>query len=73
MFSMRDTESIPIGNSQLSETGYEPCLLYYTVTNIEQKLFTIKYGLNIGRSIYRLLIIRLQVQWINGNPCPKRC
>ena len=29
--------SMPIGNSQLSKTGYESCLLYYTVPSIEQK------------------------------------
>ena len=58
--SMRITESMPIGNGQLSKTGYESCLLYYMVTSIEQKVFTLKHGLNIGRSIYqyRLLITR---------------
>ena len=73
MISTRDRESMPIGNSQLSKTGYESCLLYCTVTSIEQKIFTFKHGLNIGWSIYRLFIIRLQVQWINGNSCYKRC
>ena len=68
MISMRDTKSMPIGNGRLSKTGYESCLLYYMVTSIEQKVFTFKHGLNIGRSIYRyrlllgLLIIRLQAQ-----------
>ena len=70
MVSMHDTKSMPIGNSQLSKTGYKSCLLYYTV---KQKVFTFKHGLNIGWSIYRLLIIHLHVQWINGNPCYKRC
>ena len=65
--------SMPIGNSQLSKTGYESYLLHYTVISIEEKVFTFKHGLNKGWSIYRLLIIRLQVQWINGNPCYKRC
>ena len=62
MISTRDTKSMPIGNSQLSKIGYESCLLYYMVTSIEQKVFTFKHGLNIGRSIYRLLIIRLYEQ-----------
>ena len=31
-------KSMPIGNSQLSKTGYESCLLYYTVTSIEEKV-----------------------------------
>ena len=68
MISMRDTKSMPIGNGQLSKTGYESCLLYYVVTSIEQKVFTFKHGLNIGPGIYRyrlllgLLIIRLQAQ-----------
>ena len=47
----RDTTSMPIGNSQVSETGYESCLLYFTVTNIELKVFTFQHGLNIGRNI----------------------
>ena len=55
-------KSMAIGYSQLSKTGYESYLLYYTVTSIEQKVFAFKHGLNIGWSIYRLLIIRLQVQ-----------
>ena len=46
--SMSDKKSIPIGNSQLSKTGYESCLLYCTVRSIEQKVFTFKHGLNIG-------------------------
>ena len=58
MISTRDTTSMPIGNSQVSETGYEPCLLYFTVTSIELKVFTFQHGLYIGRNIYRLLIIR---------------
>ena len=62
MVSMCDTKSMPIGNSQLSKTDYESCLLYYMVTSIEQKIFTLKHGLNIGQSIYRLKIIRFQVQ-----------
>ena len=68
MINMRNTKSMPIGNGQLSKTGYESCLLYYMVTSIEQKVFTFKHGLNIGRSIYQyrlllgLLIIRLQAQ-----------
>ena len=41
-------KSMPIGNSQLSKTGYESCLLHYTVTSIEEKVFTFKHGLNIG-------------------------
>ena len=41
-------KSMLIGNNQLSKTGYESCLLYYTVTSIEQKVFTFKHGLNIG-------------------------
>ena len=50
--SMRDkNESMPIGNGQLSKTGYESCLLYYMVTSIEQKVCTFKHSLNIGRSI----------------------
>ena len=65
-------KSMTIGNSQLSKTGNESCLLHCTVTSIEEKVFTFKHGLNIGWSIYRLLIIRLQVQWINGNSCYKR-
>ena len=66
MISTCDTKSMPIGNSQLSKTGYESsCLLYYTVISIDQKVFTFKHGLNIGQSIYRLLIIHLQVQRIN--------
>ena len=73
MVSKRDTKSMPIGNSQLSKTGYESYLLYYTVTSVEQTVFTFKHGLNRGQTIYRLVIIRLQVQWINGNPCYKRC
>ena len=55
-------KSMSIGNSQLSKTGYEYCLLHYTVTSIEEKVFTFKHGLNIGSSIYRLLIIHLQVE-----------
>ena len=55
----RDTKSKPTGNSQLSKTGYESCLLYYTVTSIEQKVFTFNHGLNVGQSIYRLLMFRL--------------
>ena len=55
-------KSMPIGNSQLSKTGYESCLIYYTVLSIEQKVFTFKHGLNIGQSIYRLLIIHHQVK-----------
>ena len=64
LISMRDTKSMPIGNDQLSKTSYKSCLLYYMVTSIEQKVFTFKHGLNIGRSIYRysLLIFRLQAQ-----------
>ena len=68
MISMRITKSMPIRNDQLSKTGYESCLLYYMVTSIEQKVFTFKHGLNIGRSIYQyrlllgILIIRLQAQ-----------
>ena len=54
--------SMPIGNNQLSKTGHESCLLHYTITSIEEKVFTFKQGLIIGSSIYRLLIIRLQVQ-----------
>ena len=59
MISTRDTTSMLIGNSQLSKTGYKSCLLYYTVTSIELKVFTFQHGLNIGQNIYRLLIIRL--------------
>ena len=64
MISMRDTKSMPFGNGQLSKTGYKSCLLYYMVTSIEQKVFTFKHGLNIGRSIYqyRLLTFHLQAQ-----------
>ena len=51
---MRNTKSMPIGNGQLSKTCYESCLLYYMVTNIEQKVFTFKHGLNIGRSIWAI-------------------
>ena len=40
-----DTKSKPIGNSQLSKTGYESCLLYYTVISIQQKVFTFNHGL----------------------------
>ena len=29
------------------KTGYKSYLLYYTVTSIEQKVFTFKHGLNI--------------------------
>ena len=57
--------------SQLSKTGYKPCLLYYTVTSIEQKVFTFKHSLN--RVKYIQAIIPLQVQRINGNSCYKRC
>ena len=46
-----DTTSMPIGNSQLFEIGYESCLLYFTVTSIELKVFTFQHGLNIGRNI----------------------
>ena len=56
MVTMCDTKSMPIGSSQLSETGYKSCLLYYMVTNIAQKVFTFKHGLNIGQSIYRFNI-----------------
>ena len=45
MISMHDTKSMPIGNSQLSKTSYESCLLYYIATSIEQKVFTFKQGL----------------------------
>ena len=38
MISTCDKESMPIGNSQLSKTGYESCLLYCTVTSIERKV-----------------------------------
>ena len=48
MISMRDATSMPIGNSQLSKTSYESCLLHYTVTSIELKVFTFHHGLNIG-------------------------
>ena len=48
MISMRDATFMPIGNSQLSKTSYESCLLYYTVTSIELKVFTFHHGLNIG-------------------------
>ena len=48
MVSTFDTKSMPIGNSQLSKTGYVSCLLYYTVTSIKQKVFTFKHGLNVG-------------------------
>ena len=41
-------KSMTIGNSQLSKTGYDSCLLHYTVTGIEEKVFTFKHGLNIG-------------------------
>ena len=41
-------KSMPIGNSQLSKTGYESYLLHYTITSIEEKVFTFKHGLNIG-------------------------
>ena len=41
-------KSMPIGNSQLSKTGYESYLLHYMVTSIEEKVFTFKHGLNIG-------------------------
>ena len=40
-------KSMTIGNSQLSKTGNESCLLHYTVTSIEEKVFTFKHGLNI--------------------------
>ena len=66
-------KSMPIGNSQFSKTGYESYQLHYTVTSIEEKVVTFKHDLNMGWSIYRLLIIRLQVQWINGNSCYKSC
>ena len=59
MISTRDTTSMLIGNIQLSKTGYESCLLCYTVTSIELKVFTFQHGLNIGQNIYRLLIIHL--------------
>ena len=59
MISTHDATSMLIGNSQVSKTGYKSCLLYYTVTSIELKVFTFHHGLNIGRNIYRLLIIRL--------------
>ena len=39
---------MPIGNSQLSKTGYESYLLHYTVTSIEEKVVTFKHGLNAG-------------------------
>ena len=39
-------KSMPIGNSQLS--GYESCLLHYTITSIEEKVITFKHGLDIG-------------------------
>ena len=55
MISMRNTKSMPIENGQLSKTGYESCLLYYMVTSIEQKVFTFKHGVNIGRSICQLV------------------
>ena len=73
MTSMHNTKSMPNGNSQLSKSGNISCLLYYIVTSVEQKVFTFKHGLNIERSTYTQGInnIRLQVQWINGNPCYK--
>ena len=40
---------------------------------IEYNAFTFKHGLNIGRDIYSVLAIHLQVQRINGNPGYKRC
>ena len=55
---MRNTKYMPIGNGQLSKTGYESCLLYYMVTSIEQKVFTFKHGLNIGRSVYRYRLLQ---------------
>ena len=61
--STSNSKSMLIGNSQLSKTHYEFCLklLYYMVKGKEQKVFTFKRGLNIGRSTNRLLTIRLQV------------
>ena len=50
MVSTRDTKSMPIGNSQLSNTGYESCLLYYMVTRVEQKVFIIKGEVYTGTS-----------------------
>ena len=51
--------------------GFSPTLLYGY--KYRTKGITFKYGLNIGRSIYKLLILHLQVQWINKNPCYNRC
>ena len=62
---MSHTKSILIGNSQLSKTGYESCLLYYMVTSIEQKVFSFKHDLNIGQSIHRLYITNLSPATMN--------
>ena len=60
MISTCDTNlAMLIGNGQISKTGYESCqkLLFIRMVNsIEQKVFTFKRGLNIGRSTNRLLI-----------------
>ena len=37
------------------------------------KVFTFRHGLHRGRGIYSVLTFLLQVPWINGNPCYKRC
>ena len=46
------------GSSLHSKTDNKACLLYYTFTSIE---YTFKHGLNIGRGIYSVLTVRLQV------------
>ena len=65
MIRIRDKKSKPIGNSQLSKTGYESGLLYYTVTSIEEKVFTFNHGLkgtmNKRKFVLQALLTRIRL------------
>ena len=53
MISTRDKNPCRLETvNSLKQLGYESCPLHYTVTSIEEKVFTFKHGLNIGWSIH---------------------
>ena len=59
MISTHATMSMPSGNNKLSKQAIN---LTYFIIWLQVQVYTFKYDLNIGRNIYRAIIIHLRVQ-----------